>query len=345
MKKILATAALALSFLGSSNVWSNNQEQVRVFYYSLNDMYINQLSASLQDKAISSGLKLAQFDAKDDLMRQASQINTALSVKNKQNFTPILVNPVDNQNGLNALRAAKQQNVPIVFFNRSPAPEALSSYKDAWYVGANTSQAGFYQAELVIEAFKAHPECDRNKDGVIDYVLLKGEPTHIETNTRSNIFVRTMLEAGFKLNPIAIVSANWSQNLAQNEMTNILNHKDVNSIELIVSNNDAMALGAIKALQAVGYNNVDDPNSKFIPVFGIDALPTALDAIERGIMTGTVLNDYNSTADVMMRIVKAYMDGVEITEELLGYPIKNCTIEIPYLQVSNYNLDKVNAQK
>lgn len=339
IKQLFATAAFTIAALGSSNAWSNSQDQIRVFYYSLNDMFINQLSVSLQDKAIGAGIKLSQFDAKDDLMRQASQIQTALSV-NKNN-TPILVNPVDNQNGLNALRSAKQKKVPIIFFNRKPAQEALSSYKDAWFVGANTAQAGYYQAELVMNYFKNHKEADRNQDGYINYVILKGEPSHVETSARSNIFVRTMLDAGFKIKPVATASANWSQNRAQNEMTNILNHVDVGTIELIVSNNDAMALGAINALQAVGYNNHKDPNSKFIPVFGIDALPAALDAIERGLMVGTVLNDYNSTADVMIRIAKAYMDGVTIDEDLIGYPIKNCTIEIPYMQITNDTLGKV----
>lgn len=342
IKKIFATAAMALATLGSSAVWANNQDPVRVFYYSLNDMYINQLSTSLQDLAIGSGIKIAQFDAQDDLMRQASQIQTALSVNKKK--TPILVNPVDNQNGLNALRAAKQQNVPIIFFNRKPTQEALSSYKDAWYVGANINQAGYYQASLVIEALKQHPEIDRNKDGYINYVILKGEPSHVDTAARSNVFVRTMLDAGIKLKPVAVASGKWSPSIAQNEMTRIISEKGIASIELIVSNNDAMALGAVKSLQAVGYNNPDVPNSQFIPVFGIDAIPAALEAIERGVMTGTVLNDYKATADVMIRMAKAYIDGQPITEDLIGYPIKNCTIEIPYSPIYNFNLGTAAAE-
>lgn len=57
-------------------------------------------------------------------------------------------------------------------------------------------------------------------------------------------------------------------------------------IEAIISNNDAMAIGAIEALQKYGYNKED--KSKYIPVFGIDGIPAAKDLINKGVMTGTV---------------------------------------------------------
>ena len=91
-------------------------------------------------------------------------------------------------------------------------------------------------------------------------------------------------------------------------MAGIIDKVGINNIEVVVANNDAMALGAILALQADGYNLPDaQDKSKFIPVVGIDGLPAALDAVERGTMIGTVFNDYNSTADVMVRIATAYL--------------------------------------
>ena len=128
-----------------------------------------------------------------------------------------------------------------------------------------------------------------------------------------------------KLKPLASDNANWSQSAAQNKMAGIIDKVGINNIEVVVANNDAMALGAILALQAEGYNLPDaQDKSKFIPVVGIDGLPAALDAVERGTMIGTVFNDYNSTADVMVRIT--------------GYPIENQTVYIPYVKVTNDNI-------
>lgn len=316
-----------------------NANAVSVFYYSLNDLFINQLSAALQDRALANSLKLRQYDASDDLMRQISQIQSALVIN--KDGTPILVNPVDTQNGIAALRSARQNKVPIIFFNRMPSEEALASYEDAWYVGSNPANSGYYQAEIVQSYFAAHPEADRNKDGVISYVMLKGEPSHQDTRMRSNTFVRTLLENGVKLKPIASINANWSQNRAQNEISALADRNQLGQIELIVANNDAMALGAINALQAEGYNIPNTPagdHSKYIPVVGIDALPPALDAVERGTMIGTVLNDYTAVADVMMRITEAYLNGEQITDDLIGYPSHNHIIDVPYVKVTNENI-------
>ena len=105
-----------------------------------------------------------------------------------------------------------------------------------------------------------------------------------------------------------------------------------------------MALGAINALQAEGYNIPNTPagdHSKYIPVVGIDALPQALDAVERGTMIGTVLNDYTAVADVMMRITEAYLNGEQITDEVLGYTTHEHIIDVPYVKVTNENISEV----
>lgn len=344
LSKLFAAAALAVGAAvvaqPATAASGDASSPVKVFYYSLNDLFINQLSASLQDRALANHIKLAQYDANDDLLRQISQLQTALSINRDQ--TPILVNPVDTKNGTAALRAARQAKVPIIFFNRKPSDEALKSYQDAWYVGTNPSSAGYYQAEIVNDYFKANPEADKNKDGAISYVMLKGEAGHQDTSARSNGFVRNLVDAGVKLKPVESVNANWSQATAQNQMVNIIERNGLANIELIVCNNDAMALGAVMALQAEGYNVPDskDP-TKFVPVVGIDALPPALDAVERGTMIGTVLNDYSSMADVMMRITEAYLNSEVVTDDLIGYEIKDKVIEIPYVKVTNDNIDQV----
>lgn len=334
----ITSSATAVAATADSN---DSARTVKVFYYSLNDMFMNQLSNALQDRALANRIKVMQYDANSDLMRQVSQIQTAVSVESGDGC-PIIVNPVDTQNGVAALRAAQKANVPVIFFNRQPSDNVLSSYDKAWYVGTHPLSSAHYQAEVVAKYFKAHPEMDKNKDGVISYVMLKGESGHQDTDARSNGFVRSLLEQDFKLDALASVNADWSQSKAQNQMTNIIDQAKIENIELVVANNDAMALGAVLALQAAGYNlpNTNDA-TKTIPVVGIDGLPDALDAVERGTMIGTVFNDYNSTADVIMRIAAAYLNGNEVTEELVGYPIVNHTVDVPYFEVTNDNISNV----
>ena len=58
-------------------------------------------------------------------------------------------------------------------------------------------------------------------------------------------------------------------------------------IEVVITNNDGMALGAIESLKGAG---------KKLPVFGVDALAEAIAKIESGEMMGTVLNDAKNQA-------------------------------------------------
>ena len=123
----------------------------------------------------------------------------------------------------------------------------------------------------------------------------------------------------------------WSATAANNYMTTNLsqyNEGNNNMIELIICNNDGMAEGAIAALNDKGYNTGDD---KMIPVFGVDATDAAKDAIAKGQMSATVLQD----GDAMGKAIAAaalnaasgaeFLDGTEYTYDDTGIAVR-----IPY---------------
>lgn len=73
------------------------------------------------------------------------------------------------------------------------------------------------------------------------------------------------------------------------------------------------AIGAIDALQKYGYNKED--KSKFIPVFGINAIQEAKDLVDKGIMAGTVTQDPNFIAEAF------YLIGLNIINN--ANPVEN----------------------
>jgi methyl-galactoside transport system substrate-binding protein len=84
----------------------------------------------------------------------------------------------------------------------------------------------------------------------------------------------------------------------------------VPNIELVLCNNDYMALGVISALEAKGYNTKGSrEQGAYIPVFGVDALATAMDAIKNGKMQGTVKQDGDAMAKAIVQIAANIMDG------------------------------------
>lgn len=324
LQHVLASAALISAALCGSVQAA--QDRANIFYYSLNDSFVNQFSVQVRESAAAWDMKLAEYDAGDDLAKQLTQVQTALS----QNRNPLIVNPVDALNGEAVLRNAKRAHVPVIFFNRKPSDKVMASYDDAWYVGTDPAQAGRYQAEILIDYLAAHPEADKNGNGQIEYVLIKGEATHQDTQQRTNTFIRTMMDAGVAGEPLYTGNADWSYTKALNMMKEVLFTHKINEIEAIICNNDSMALGVLNELQAHGYNSGD--TSKFIPLIGIDALPQAIEAISRNQMVGTVLNDSRSLAEICIKIAKAYCEDKPVTEDLIGLPIENRQIEIPYVK-------------
>ena len=77
-------------------------------------------------------------------------------------------------------------------------------------------------------------------------------------------------------------------------------------IELVIANNDEMALGAISALQESGYNKA---GGKTIPVFGIDATEGAIAKIKDGAMAGTIKQDAEGMAKMIIKVAKNMIEG------------------------------------
>ena len=108
----------------------------------------------------------------------------------------------------------------------------------------------------------------------------------------------------------------WSS-AAGNEFmsTNLAEYSEANGnmIELVIANNDDMAIGAISALQAAGYNLGDGVSTK-IPVFGVDATQVAQDAIAADTMTGTVKQDAKGMAAAICAEVQAIGEGTSVID-------------------------------
>ena len=99
-------------------------------------------------------------------------------------------------------------------------------------------------------------------------------------------------------------------------------------IELVIANNDEMALGAISALQSAGFNT---GKGTTIPVFGVDATDAARSAIKNGYMTGTVKQDAVGMAETIMKVIQNFKNG---EDKLSGIEEDNIVgswkVNIPY---------------
>ena len=101
-----------------------------------------------------------------------------------------------------------------------------------------------------------------------------------------------------------------------------------NMVELVIANNDDMALGAIAALQAAGYNN---GTGKTIPVFGVDATDSAKQLINEGKMTGTIKQDAEGMANAISTITQNMASGKATFEGIdSANVVGTWRVNIPY---------------
>ena len=336
MKKFIAlvlvlTMALSLAACGGSGSSSKKDGEVAVFWYTFGDTYLSSVRAALNTALTNAGVKYQDYDANGSQTTQTEQIQTAIT----KGASVLVVNIVDASSD-DATQAivdmAKNANTPLVFFNRSVSEEIVSAYDKAAYVGTDYTQAGHMQGEMIGNYLVANYDAiDLNGDGVISYVMFKGQEGNMEADARTQYGVEDAdaVLTGAGKAQLSFYDANntskylvdqngaWSAAQGQDYMQTILaqySEANNNMVELVIANNDDMALGAIAALQAAGYNN---GTGKTIPVFGVDATDAAKEKIADGSMTGTIKQDAEgmdnaiSTITQNMASGKATFEGID----------------------------------
>ena len=176
---------------------------------------------------------------------------------------------------------------------------------------------------------RQNSQIDHNKDGKIQYVVLEGEAGHQDEIIRTENAVDTLNKNGIELEKLSYQIANWNRAQAQNRMEQMLGQYK-NKIELVLANNDDMALGALDAYKNLNYTEA------LLPVFiGIDGTDMGLKAVEDSSMAGTVYNDKEGQARAIAKLSAALVIGKEAEE--IKFTNENY-IYLPYSKVTKENV-------
>lgn len=238
-------------------------------------------------------------DGEDSQTVQNRQITELIG----QGYDGLIVNPVLAEKTSEIADQCQAAGVPVVFINRRPVPSEIKRWSDqnmaAAYVGTDEKQPGTYQGEIILET---PDQGDIDGDGTVSYVMISGEHDSLSAEYRSSFPVRALEEGGQKTQCLLKESGNWDWDRGKELAAKALNLYG-DKIEVIFCNNDAMACGALEAVEEAGRIVGTD-----IYLVGVDALEEAVTAVKNGTMTGTVLNDYNTqahiAADVLQKLIK-----------------------------------------
>ncbi len=292
-------------------------------YLSLVRKNLERIQSENSDK-----VEFTFFDSKDDERVQNEIIDNLLQSQTDL-FVINLVNTSKNSI-VAVIDKIKEKNVPVILLNIAPSEiDSVKSYSKAVVISTNEEQSGTLQGQIIVKAWNSNKEIiDKNKDNILEYVMLTGYPNNYATIARTKYSILAINDAGIKTQEIALRVANFDRELARNTMDSLfLSQGD--RIEAVIANNDDMAIGAIESLQKYGYNKGN--KSMTIPVVGIGATPQAQELIKKGFMTGTVAENPVIQAEVTYKIGmnliynKPPTDGTEYKVDETGIKIN-----IPY---------------
>lgn len=332
IKKLFTICSLFLLLFALTGCNQKAEEKtsikIGISVYDNHDTFIaellNEFNERVSEKADETGITIS-VDVKSAAWSQSKQDSDVEDMVN--NGCDILcVNLVDRTAPSFIIDIAEQNKIPVIFFNREPVDEDLERWEHLYYVGTDAAEAGRMQGEIAAEAFRMMQRADKNKDGIIQYVMLEGESGHQDAIVRTEVSVATLANEGFRVEKLSSATGNWDRAQALTKMELIVDEfgKD---IELILANNDDMALGAADAYDAAGVIRTERP-----VIVGIDGTEVGKEAVRVGKMYGTVYNDREGQAKAMVNLAYAEavlgdVSGIEFT--------KGRYIRVPHKKITN----------
>ncbi len=282
------------------------------------------ITVDVQD---ANKVQLTQNDQMDDFI--------------KRGFDIACINLVDRTDASSIIEKAKNAGVPVIFFNRELVEEDLQRWNQLYYVGADAFESGIIQGEILAEACEEDfSSIDRNGDGILQYVMLEGEAGHQDSMVRTMYVINTIKEKGYQVEKLGDEIANWNRAQAETKMNQFIKSFG-DDIEVVLANNDDMALGAIDALKKhFGTQKQAAENGRPWPVvLGIDGTKVGLESLQDGELLGTVLNDAKGQAEGMLELARSVVMHTALPEnvELLDGKY----IRLPYQKVTAENVDKI----
>ncbi|MDD3428792.1 MAG: galactose ABC transporter substrate-binding protein [Oscillospiraceae bacterium] len=253
--------------------------KVGVCIYKFDDNFMTLYRQELESYLKGLGCDVTVVDGKNDQAEQTNQVNTFIA----DGVDVLVVNLVQSSAATTVIEAAKAADIPVVFINREPTAEDLATYDKCCYVGADARQSGTFQGEIIAAT---ENKGDFNGNGVVDYVMIIGDPENVDAQYRTEFSIKALTDAGLKVNELFAQRGDWDQAKGQ-ELANTALTQFGDKIDVIFCNNDGMALGAYQAIVSNGRTVGKD-----IYLVGVDALEECQQMVKDGTMTGTVLNDH-----------------------------------------------------
>ncbi|WP_070971780.1 ribose ABC transporter substrate-binding protein RbsB [Vibrio sonorensis] len=255
MKK-LATLISAAVLSTTVSVSAQAQDTMAIVLSTLNNPFFVTMKDGAEAKAKELGYDLIVLDSQNDPSKELSNVED-LTIRGVK---AILINPTDSDAVSNAIRIANRSNIPVLTLDRGASRgEVVSHIASDNVVGGE--MAGHFIVEKVGEKAKV--------------IQLEGIAGTSAARERGEGFMNAV--NGSKLELLASQPADFDRTKGLNVMENLLAANP--DVQAVFAQNDEMALGALRAVQASG---------KDVMIVGFDGTDDGIAAVNRGKLAATV---------------------------------------------------------
>ena len=317
ISKFIIVSILLFSFLcgcGSSSIVGGKDDVKILLSVNQMDTFRQTLVDAALIKAKEEGATLDVFDADGMIENQVAHMKKAV----EEGYDIILCAPVTTDTVVELKASAK--GLPIVFFNSCPSDKQLKDYFYV-YVGSDEQVAGEYQAEYILEKFKAKNE--------INVVILEGSKGHSATVGRTNGIKKILANSGKTINYVFEDYADWDTKKAYDLFSIFL--KTGVKADCVLCNNDSMALGVIQCMEEQGIS----PND--MPVLGVDATIDGCNSIKERKMAFTVYQSGSGQGTAAVEMALRIVRG-DKPEEMEGITENGKYVWVPFEKVDSSNV-------
>lgn len=236
---------------------------IGVTYQNLQNEFVINIQDALRKRAEELNVRLIEVDGQGRAENQISQVENFLAL----DVDAIILNPFDQYGSAPVVSIAKREKKPVVVLNAV----VVNLDEAGAYVGSNDQEAGRIAAGYIAQLLK----------GKGNIALIRGPNGHSAEIQRTEGIMEIMKQHP-EMKIIFDQSGNWDRTQGLELMENWLSTGK--SIQAVIAQNDEMALGAQKAIEAAGFQEK-------ILVIGIDAIPDALRAVKENKLCATVFQD------------------------------------------------------
>ena len=291
MKKLtLLASALVLGSLASNIALA--KDTIALAVSTLDNPFFVTLKEGAEKEASKLGYNLVVLDSQNDPSKELSNVED-ITVRGAK---VLLINPTDSTAVANAVRVANKKNIPVITLDRGAAQGDVVSHIASDNV-AGGKMAGDFIAEKLGDNAK--------------FIQLEGIAGTSAARERGEGFKQAVQAHKFEI--LASQPADFDRTKGLNVMENLLTAQP--NVQAVFAQNDEMALGAIRAVQAA---------NKSVLIVGFDGTDDGVKAVKSGKLGATIAQQPDLIGALGVQTADKIIKGEKV-EAKIPVPLKVVT--------------------